>query len=91
MTEPIATLAAFKRSISVGDTFHSIYNERIPSRAGESFTVTKAGPSVMTFDWNGKPYRFEWPKASNVVMVSEKGITYRLPRGELVRHEVERG
>ena len=83
-------LSEFKRLVEVGDRFRCVYNERIPSRAGETFTVEKVGSSVITFRWEGKPYRFEWPKAADVDSVSTDGITYRLSKGEAVRHELLR-
>ncbi len=87
----MTTLAAFKRRVEVGDTIRAIYNEYIPARAGQTFTVEHPGPSVMKLRWNGKPYRFEWPKAREVDEVTEDTIAYHFERrGETwkVKHEL---
>ncbi len=85
------TLAEFKRLVQVGDQLRCTVHEYIPDRVGEVFTIEHPGPSVMRLRWGTRPYRFEWPKAADVVEVSEAGISYILTnrRGQfLVRHEL---
>ena len=82
------SLAAFKRTIRPGAVFECELNERIPERAGKRITITGGGSSVLQCEMDGKGYRFEWPKASQVEELTPTLIAYRLPGGELVRHRV---
>ncbi len=86
------TLAEFKRLVRVGDQLRCVMHDYIPNRMGEVFTIEHAGPSVMRLrDEHMRPMRFEWPKATDVVEVSEEGITYMIHNKQgrfLIRHEL---
>ena len=84
----MTTLAAFKRLVEPGDRLRCIAHEYIPDRVGEEFVVDRVGPTVMDLTWHDAPYRFEWPAASAVVVVSEDRLAYILTnrKGQFLIH-----
>lgn len=76
------TLSEFKKKVKAGDEPLCVKNTYRPELDGTTRKLTKVGPSVMLGTFEGTPFRTEWPKASDVLEVTETRITFRLGRDD---------
>ena len=76
----MATLTAFKRNVKAGTPMICVENTYRPDINGQKRTVLKAGTAVIEWvgDGEGCKSRTPWPKARDVVSVSDNQITWRL-------------
>jgi hypothetical protein len=91
---PVTTLAAFKRGTCPGDRIEVVRYDSNPHSVGRVRTILAVTARHLHYDrgWrsNGRPTAglIAWPKARDVVEVTDTELTYRLTEPETPRDGV---
>ena len=81
----MTTLASWKRGTKAGDVLLCVENTYRPEINGTRRYLNQVGPSVVVCtleDQESRNYRMEWPKASDVLSVTDEEITYKIGIGD---------